>query len=79
LYENQRRLQKINEGLEEKLLHVAEKFENEKSDLTRDVSDLTSRLVEARLTIAELEEENVSVFVGNYTQLTFLKSPHSIF
>ncbi|GFS96726.1 brain-enriched guanylate kinase-associated protein [Nephila pilipes] len=58
LYENQRRLQKINESLEEKLLHVAEKFENEKSDLTRDVSDLTSRLVEARLTIAELEEEN---------------------
>nr|XP_042903548.1 uncharacterized protein LOC107449950 [Parasteatoda tepidariorum] len=58
LYENQRRLQKINENLEEKLLHVAEKFENEKSDLTRDVSDLTSRLVEARLTIAELEEEN---------------------
>ncbi|GIY16152.1 brain-enriched guanylate kinase-associated protein [Caerostris extrusa] len=49
---------KINESLEEKLLHVAEKFENEKSDLTRDVSDLTSRLVEARLTIAELEEEN---------------------
>lgn len=38
----------------------AEKFENEKSDLTRDVSDLTARLVEARLTIAELEEENVS-------------------
>ncbi|XP_035209283.1 tight junction-associated protein 1-like isoform X2 [Stegodyphus dumicola] len=58
LYENQRRLQKINESLEEKLLHAAEKFENEKSDLTRDVSDLTSRLVEARLTIAELEEEN---------------------
>ncbi|XP_054718957.1 uncharacterized protein LOC129228307 [Uloborus diversus] len=58
LYENQRRLQKINESLEEKLLHIAEKFENEKSDLTKDVSDLTSRLVEARLSIAELEEEN---------------------
>ncbi|KAG8192918.1 hypothetical protein JTE90_025626 [Oedothorax gibbosus] len=58
LYENQRRLQKVNESLEEKLLLVAEKFENEKSDLTKDVSDLTSRLVESRLTIAELEEEN---------------------
>lgn len=39
-----------------------DKFETEKSALTKDVADLTTRLVEARLSINDLEEQNVSIF-----------------
>lgn len=58
LSESHKKLQKLNQGLEEKMLKVVEKFETEKNALTRDIADLTSKLVDARLTIAELEEEN---------------------
>jgi len=58
LLEGHRKLQKVNQGLEDKLLRIADKFETEKSALTRDVADLTNKLVDARVSIAELEEES---------------------
>ncbi|CAG2177803.1 unnamed protein product [Oppiella nova] len=58
LLEGHRKLQKVNQGLEDKLLRIADKFENEKSALTQDVSELTNRLVDARVSMAELEEES---------------------
>ncbi|XP_064489878.1 tight junction-associated protein 1-like [Ornithodoros turicata] len=58
LQEGYRKLQKVNQGLEDKLLKVVDKFETEKSALTRDVQELTNHLVDARLTIAQLREEN---------------------
>lgn len=39
-----------------------DKFETEKNALTRDVAELTTRLVEARLCINDLEEQNVRTF-----------------
>ncbi|KFM74089.1 Tight junction-associated protein 1, partial [Stegodyphus mimosarum] len=58
LYDSHKKLQKVNQGLEDKLLKLVDKFETEKNALTRDVADLTTRLVEARLSINDLEEQN---------------------
>ncbi|CAG2103397.1 unnamed protein product [Medioppia subpectinata] len=58
LLEGHRKLQKVNQGLEDKLLRIADKYQNEKSALTQDVSELTNRLVDARVSMAELEEES---------------------
>ena len=38
------------------------KFEAEKTALQKDVSNLTSKLVDAKVTICDLEEENVSIY-----------------
>ena len=38
------------------------KFEVEKTALQKDVSNLTSKLVDAKVTICDLEEENVSIY-----------------
>ncbi|XP_022250440.1 tight junction-associated protein 1-like isoform X1 [Limulus polyphemus] len=58
LHESHKKLQKVNQGLEDKLLKIVDKYETEKAALTRDLSDMTTKLVEARFTITELEEEN---------------------
>ncbi|GIY06681.1 tight junction-associated protein 1 [Caerostris extrusa] len=59
LFDSHKKLQKVNQGLEDKLLKLVDKFETEKNALTKDVADLTNRLVEARLSINDLEEQNV--------------------
>ncbi|RWS24844.1 tight junction-associated protein 1-like protein [Leptotrombidium deliense] len=58
LFESHRKLQKVNQALEDKLLRIVDKFETEKSAMTRDVADLTTKLVEARVLITDLEDEN---------------------
>lgn len=50
----------MNQGLEDKLLRVVDKFESEKGALTRDVASLTQRLVDARFNVNRYQEENVS-------------------
>lgn len=60
LLESHKKLQKVNQALEDKLLRLVDKFESEKSMLTRDVADLTTKLVEARVMLTEVEEENES-------------------
>lgn len=55
-------MQKVNQGLEDKLLRVVDKFESEKGALTRDVASLTQRLVDARFNVNRYQEENVSYF-----------------
>lgn len=61
LYESYKRVQKVNQGLEDKLLRVVDKFESEKSALTRDVASLTQRLVDARFNVTRFQEENVGI------------------
>lgn len=58
LYDSHKKLQKVNQGLEDKLLKLVDKFETEKNSLTKDIEDLTNQLVEARLSIDDLEEQN---------------------
>ena len=57
LLESYRKLQKVNQGLEDKLLRIADKFENEKISLTHNVADLTGQLTEAQMSIAGLQQE----------------------
>ena len=58
LYESYRRLQKTNAGLEDKLLRVVDKFEGEKNQMARDLAAQTQKLVEAKLTIQRLSDQN---------------------
>lgn len=58
LYESYRRLQKTNAGLEDKLLRVVDKYESEKNQMTRDLAAQTQKLVEAKLTIQRLSDQN---------------------
>lgn len=58
LFENHRKLQKVNQGLEDKLLKIVDKYETEKNALNRDITNLTARLVETRISLAQLEDEN---------------------
>lgn len=58
LQDGYRKLQKVNQGLEDKLLRVVDRCETEKNALNRDLQELTSRLVDAQLALAQLREEN---------------------
>ncbi|KAK3919632.1 Tight junction-associated protein 1 [Frankliniella fusca] len=53
-----KRVQKVNQGLEDKLLRVVDKFESGKAALTRDVASLTQRLVDAHFNVSRFQEEN---------------------
>ncbi|KAL3183705.1 hypothetical protein MRX96_033789 [Rhipicephalus microplus] len=58
LQDGYRKLQKVNQGLEDKLLRVVDRCETEKNALSRDLQELTTRLVDAQLALAQLREEN---------------------
>ncbi|KAK3597160.1 hypothetical protein CHS0354_038089 [Potamilus streckersoni] len=59
LLDSHKRIQKLNHGLEDKLLKVVNTFEAEKTGLQKELATLTSKLVDAKATICELEEENL--------------------
>ncbi|XP_061174281.1 tight junction-associated protein 1-like isoform X1 [Saccostrea echinata] len=58
LFESHKRIQKVNHGLEDKILKIVSGFEEEKTNLQRELATTTSRLVDAKATVCELEEEN---------------------
>ncbi|XP_071450168.1 uncharacterized protein [Hetaerina americana] len=58
LYEAHKKLQKVNQNLEDKLLKIVDKFETDKTSLTRDITHLTQTLVEGRAKITHLQDEN---------------------
>ena len=58
LFEAHRKLQKTNNSLEDKLLRIVEKFEAEKNQMSRDLASQTQRLVESKLTIQRLHDQN---------------------
>ncbi|XP_076314209.1 uncharacterized protein LOC143226733 isoform X2 [Tachypleus tridentatus] len=58
LHDSHKKLQRVNQGLEDKLLKIVDKYETEKATLTRDLYDVTTKLVEARFSITQLEEES---------------------
>ncbi|RNA07603.1 tight junction-associated 1-like [Brachionus plicatilis] len=57
VYDVQRKLEKINSDLEERLLKIVEKYENEQKTLLEDLTIAHSKLVEANLTIEDLEKQ----------------------
>ncbi|KAK9511044.1 hypothetical protein O3M35_005693 [Rhynocoris fuscipes] len=58
LYEAHKRVQKVNQNLEDKLLRIVDKCETEKNALTAEVSNLTRRLVDEKFNVSRLQEEN---------------------
>ncbi|CAF1051263.1 unnamed protein product [Brachionus calyciflorus] len=60
IYEAQRKLEKLNSDLEDRLLKIVEKYENEQKSLLEDLTIAHSKLVEANLNIEQLEKEKDS-------------------
>lgn len=60
LYDAHRRVQRVNQGLEDKLLKLVDVCETDKSTLTKDVATLSHKLAEANYTIKRLTVDNVS-------------------
>lgn len=66
LYDAHRRVQRVNQGLEDKLLKLVDVFETEKTTLTKDVATLSQNLAEANYTIKKLSQDNVSIKKKNF-------------
>lgn len=60
LYESHKRVQKVNQNLEDKLLKLVDRNSGERAQLTSDVATLSVRLAQANYTIANLQREIVS-------------------
>ncbi|XP_067007226.1 uncharacterized protein [Anabrus simplex] len=58
LYESYKRVQKVNQNLEDKLLKIVDKCETEKNSLLKEVSSLNQRLMDARGKGNRLQSEN---------------------
>lgn len=77
LYEAHRRVQRVNQGLEDKLLKLVDACETEKNALTKDVATLSHKLAEANYAIKKLTDDNVSISF-NVTHNLNLKFSSSI-
>ncbi|XP_043679872.1 transcription factor stalky isoform X2 [Vespula pensylvanica] len=58
LYEAHKRVQKVNQNLEDKLLRIVDKCESEKGTFTKDIATLSHRLADANYTIHRLTQDN---------------------
>ncbi|XP_037907048.1 tight junction-associated protein 1 [Hermetia illucens] len=57
LYESHKRVQKVNQTLEDKLLKLVDRNSGERAQLTSDVATLSVRLAQANYNIAKLQHE----------------------
>lgn len=62
LYESHKRVQKVNQNLEDKLLKLVDRNSGERAQLTSDVATLSVRLAQANYNIATLQRDIVSTF-----------------
>lgn len=60
LYESHKRVQKVNQNLEDKLLKLVDRNSGERAQLTSDVATLSVRLAQANYNIQSLKREIVS-------------------
>lgn len=60
LYESHKKVQKINQGLEDKLLKLVDRNSGERAQLTSDCATLNIRLNQANYNISSLQREIVS-------------------
>ncbi|XP_012234505.1 uncharacterized protein [Linepithema humile] len=58
LHEAHKRVQKVNQSLEDKLLRIVDKCETEKGAFTKDIATLSHRLADANYTIHRLTQDN---------------------
>lgn len=64
LYESHKRVQKVNQNLEDKLLKLVDRNSGERAQLTSDVATLSVRLAQANYNIAKLQREIVSTYLS---------------
>lgn len=76
LYESHKRVQKVNQNLEDKLLKLVDRNAGERAQLTSDVATLSVRLAQANYNIATLQREIVSNKLKKY-QANRSKQVHS--
>lgn len=67
LYESHKRVQKVNQSLEDKMLKLVDRNTNERAQLTSDVATLSVRLAQANFNIAKLQREIVSSQIDIFT------------
>lgn len=70
LYESHKKVQKINQGLEDKLLKLVDRNSGERAQLTSDCATLNIRLNQANYNISSLQREIVSSCVDVEIPLT---------
>ncbi|CAH0390762.1 unnamed protein product [Bemisia tabaci] len=58
LYEAHKRVQKVNQSLEDKLLKIVDKCETEKNALSTEIANLTRKLVDEQFSVSKLQEDN---------------------
>lgn len=56
-------MQRVNQGLEDKLLKIVDKCETEKNVLSGEITSLTKKQIEQQMYNIKLQEENVSVHI----------------
>lgn len=83
LYESHKRVQKVNQNLEDKLLKLVERGESKNAQLTSDVATLSVRLAQANYNISLLQREIVSTRLSPprplFHSTTSLPSVHFVF
>lgn len=77
LYESHKRVQKINQNLEDKLLKLVDRNSGERAQLTSDCATLSVRLAQANYNISNLQREIVSTQKSKTKSLTKALTPHS--
>lgn len=78
LSEAHKKLQRTNMCLEEKLLKIVDRFEGEKNLINRDLATQTQKVVEAKLTIQQMHNQNTQLKSDLHVALNILQmKPHS--
>ncbi|KAL1375519.1 hypothetical protein pipiens_017440, partial [Culex pipiens pipiens] len=70
LYESHKRVQKVNQNLEDKLLKLVDRNAGERAQLTSDVATLSVRLAQANYNVQSLKREIVSIYRRNFLLVT---------
>lgn len=60
LLESHKRVQRVNQSLEDKLLLLVDKTESEKNILNSEITIISQKLVDQQLQVNQLNDENVS-------------------
>lgn len=60
LLESHKRVQRVNQSLEDKLLLLVDKTETEKNVLNSEITTLSRKMLDQQLQVNQLNDENVS-------------------
>lgn len=60
LLESHKRVQRVNQSLEDKLLLLVDKTETEKNTLNSEITSISRKIVDQQFQINQLNDENVS-------------------